>query len=222
LKDGSAPDTVLQDYDGPEPKLAKGERLLNAIENRRRRARELRADLHRIRSAAFPSSHAKAQMRAQIEALAQQGAPNVATLIGHDRQIEWPTQMQQSTVRGGDHPALAFAEVRGVLPILAWLHKDFLIKRLDAKIDAEADDPAALSHTEREKRESEVMGDLLEIERQEAALVWAAMDERLPAEHRADCPALAILRCRLVTAPAANGRGTSLQHVIDIVGGGWR
>jgi hypothetical protein len=67
---------VLQDYDGPEPKLAKGEAsLLDAAENRRRRFRELRADLHRIASAPFPSAYAKQQMRAQIEALAMQGAP---------------------------------------------------------------------------------------------------------------------------------------------------
>jgi hypothetical protein len=62
------------------------------------------------------------------------------------------------------------------------------------------------------------MGDLLEIERQEAAVVWRAMDERLPVEHRADCSPLAILQCRLITAPAVNGRGTSPMHAFDIVG----
>jgi hypothetical protein len=53
-----------------QAKLVKGETsLIDAIENRRRRVRELKADLHRIRSAPFPSSHAKAQMRAQVEQL---------------------------------------------------------------------------------------------------------------------------------------------------------
>jgi hypothetical protein len=143
----------------------------------------------------------------------------VSNLLEHDRDIVWPTQMLRSDVRGGDHPALAFAEVHGVLPILAWLQKEALIKRLDAEIDAEADDDAALTHEARQQREAEVQGDLLDIERQEAALVWRGMDERLPVEHRSDSSPLAILQCRLVTAPRANpSPGTSPQHVVTFGG----
>jgi len=47
--------------------------------------------------------------------------------------------------------------------------------RLDRRhcplIDEEADDPAALSHTDRELREREAQGDLLDIEMQEAKLI---------------------------------------------------
>jgi hypothetical protein len=75
LRDGKPSGVRLEDFEGPEPTLNKGENgILDAIENRRRRVRELRADLHRIESAPFPSSHAKAQMRAQIGQLAQAGA----------------------------------------------------------------------------------------------------------------------------------------------------
>jgi hypothetical protein len=217
LRDGRPGGTALQEYDGPEPKLLKGETVTDAIERLRRRGRELKADQHRIRSAPFPSSHAKAQVRAQIEALAQQGAPSVSNLIEHDRPISWPTQVLRSAVHA-ETPSIAFAEVHGVLPVIAWLHRDALIARLDAEIDAEADDAGALTHEERQRQEAEVMGDLLEIERQEAAVVWRAMDERLPVEHRADCSPLAILQCRLITAPAVNGRGTSPMHAFDIVG----
>ena len=59
-----------------------------------------------------------------------------------------------------------------------------------------------LTHDAREKAEAEVMGDLLNIERQEAALVWRGQSEGLPVEHRSDCAPLAILQCRLVTAAA--------------------
>ncbi len=48
--------------------------------------------------------------------------------------------------------------------------------------------------------------------------MWRGMEERLPVEHRADCSPLAILQCRLETAPAVNGRGTSPMHAFDIVG----
>ena len=60
---------TLADYNGEVPKLDKGETVLDAIERHRRRGSELKADLNRIRSAPYPSSHCKAQMRAQIEEL---------------------------------------------------------------------------------------------------------------------------------------------------------
>jgi DNA repair exonuclease SbcCD ATPase subunit len=47
LKTGKPGNTSLVLFEEPEPKLAKGETLLDAIESRRRRVRELRADLAR-------------------------------------------------------------------------------------------------------------------------------------------------------------------------------
>ena len=88
--------------------------------------------------------------------------------------------------------------------MVAWLHKDALIAALDREIASEADDKAALTHEAREKAEAEVMGDLLAVERDEAALVWQAQAQNLPVEHRGDCSPLAILQVRLVTAPRAD------------------
>jgi hypothetical protein len=82
-------------------------------------------------------------------------------------------------------------------------------KRFDALIDAESDDKNALSHEERGKREAQVLSNLLAVEREEAALVWAALEQALPCEHRADCNAQAILQCRMITLPpkpAGTGR----------------
>ena len=50
-----------------------------------------------------------------------------------------------------------------------------LFKQLDARILEEADDAAALSIEAREQQAAEVAGDLLDIERKEAALVWAGL-----------------------------------------------
>ena len=109
-----------------------------------------------------------------------------------------------------------------VAGLLAWALKDALIKKLDAEIDSEADDAAALGHEERQRREAEVLGDLLSVEREEASLVWRGQSEGLPCEHRADCDPLAILGCRLVTVPRADAAGTSPTHAYDIVLGGRR
>jgi hypothetical protein len=54
-------------------------------------------------------------------------------------------------------------------------------RQLDAEIDSQSDDPASLSHAEREVRVAEAMGDLLQTERDECALTWRAQSEGLPA-----------------------------------------
>jgi hypothetical protein len=78
------------------PQLLKGEDILSALDRLRRRGRELRADLHRIASAPFPSSHAKKRARDQIEQLAQRGAVGVSLLVELDGDIEWPTLQVQA------------------------------------------------------------------------------------------------------------------------------
>lgn len=47
------------------------------------------------------------------------------------------------------------------------------------------------------------MGDLLEVERQEAHLVFEAQAKNLPCEHRADISPQALLGLKLVTTPRA-------------------
>ncbi|HEU4806405.1 MAG TPA: hypothetical protein VFS91_11485 [Nitrobacter sp.] len=90
LLDGRPHGTTLLDHDGPEPPLNKGEAVVDGIERLRRRVRELRADVHHIESALFPSTYCTAQMRGQIEALAQRGTPDTSLLVEHDREIIGP------------------------------------------------------------------------------------------------------------------------------------
>jgi hypothetical protein len=221
LRDGRPSGTVLEAVDVDPPKLLKNEDVLSGIERLRRRGRELKATLHVIRSASYPSSHARAKMRAKIEALAMQGAPDVSVLLEHDGELVWPMSRVQSDVFA-EQRSLAFAQVPDALALTCWLHKDALITALDREIASEADDAASLSHEERQRREAEVMGDLLSVERDESALVWRAMDEKLPVEHRADISPLALLGVALVTPPRADAPRTSADHAYDIVLGGRR
>jgi len=221
LRDGKPSGVLLQDHDGEEPKLNKGETVVDAIERHRRRSRELRADLHRIESAPFPSSHTKLKMREQIDALAMQGAPSVSSLIEHDGRIDFQTQRVQSQVIGAEQRALAFAELPDAVALVAWLHKDMLIKRLDAEIDAEADVEAALSHEAREKAEAEVLLDIVANERDESFFVFSAQAQGLPCEHRSDISPVALLNLKLVTVAPTNGHGSSSeQHAsFSLIGG---
>ncbi len=191
-----------EDCRGRAPKLNKGETgLLDAIENCAGACRELRADLHRIASAPFPRAYAKSAMRAQIEALAMQGAPSVSRLIELDGTVEFQTQHLQSEVHA-ERRAVAFTEDADAVALIAWLHKDALIAALDREIASEADDKAALTHEARQKAEAEVMGDLLAVERDESCACVAGAGARSAGEHRADISPLALLG-------SAAGHGTA-------------
>jgi hypothetical protein len=214
------PNTAVEDAPTELPKLNGKEDLLDAIERYRRRGRELQADAHRIRSAPYPSTWAKEQARAQVAALAQRGAPDVTLLVEHGRNsVTWPMETLRTNVFNTERAVVGFAEAPDAVAVMAWAFGDMLIKRLDEAIDADADDANALGHDERQKREAEVLADLLEVERIESALVWAALAQGLPTEHRGDCSPQAVLQCRLITLPTADpSPGTSPEYQISISG----
>ena len=81
-------------YKGQAPSLRKGEAVVDAVERCRRRLRELDADRHRIASAPWHSSDAKRRARAEIDALAERGQPNVLPLIEScDESIYWAERL---------------------------------------------------------------------------------------------------------------------------------
>jgi hypothetical protein len=212
LRDGRPHGTVLEAVEIEPPKLNKNETVIDAVERHRRRVRELRSDLHRIQSAPFPSAYSKQRAREFVEQLAQRGQPDVSSLIELDRPITFSTVRQQAEVIGSERHTIAVHETIDIASLLAWLMPDLLIKRLSAEIDTESDDPASLSHADRELRSSEVAGDLLAVEFDEAALVFRAQSEGMPIEHRADCSPLAILQMRLVTVAPTDGQASSMEH----------
>jgi hypothetical protein len=208
LRHGVPGNCRLEAIETEPPPLKKGEGILDAIEARRRRVRELRADLHRLASAPFPSAYCKQQMRAQIEQLAERGSPSISRLVELDGQVEFETQHLKSMVVA-EQRLLAFAETPDALALIAWLHRDTLVKRLDELITSESDDKAALSHEQRQQAEAEVMADLLAIEHEESLFVWQAQSQNLPVEHRSDISPLALLGLRLVTIPRGETPGTT-------------
>lgn len=222
LRDGRPQAAALEDIETPAVKLNKGEGLLDAVARLQRRARELKADQRRIEAAPWPSTHARAKMRAEIEQLSQRGAPDVSLLIEMDRSVVWPTQRVQSEVHGTEQRAIAFTETLDALAIVAWLHKDALIAALDREIGSEADDKSALTPEQREIAEAEVMADLLDIERQEAALTWRALSEKLPVEFRSGIAPQAVLGLNVVTKPNGHQEPTSWMHGWDVVRPGGR
>jgi hypothetical protein len=197
--------TLEEPIETETPKLLKGETVLDGIERLRRRGRELKADIHRVRSACYTKAEAMALVSATVENWGSNGIDTSAT-IEHLSQPTIPTKTVQAMVRNvpGAPAAVVFVEVPDVVGIFSTVLKDQFIAWLAADVDRNADPEGALSHDQRQQQEAELTGDLLDIERQEAALVWRAMDERLPVEHRADISPLALLALRLVTTPRAD------------------
>jgi hypothetical protein len=121
-------------------------------------------------------------MREIVTGWARAGAPNVSALIEReDGDIWWPTRTVQSTVHSaeGQRP-IAFAKTAALIPTLAWLLGDVMIKKLDLMLAEEADDGAALSGVDRQRQAAHVGGDLLSTERDPAFFVWAGLPQGLP------------------------------------------
>lgn len=118
--------TVLEDHNGEPPKLNKGEDVLSALERIRRRGRELRADLHRIRSAPFPSAHARAKIRQEVEILASRGNPVVSGVVENDGKLEFQRVLARAQVHNVPNApaAVAYMELVDPVALVAWLLKD--------------------------------------------------------------------------------------------------
>jgi hypothetical protein len=157
-----------------EPRLLSGETETLAVERMRRRIRELRSDIDRVRAAPYHSTDAKQRARAWVEQLAERGAPNVFELIDRQRgEIIWPevTTQTMGISRGTGDQVLIPVAVKDTLAVMAWLNPDAMIARLCSSIDADSDDANALTQAERETKVAELRSDILATEREEEALI---------------------------------------------------
>jgi hypothetical protein len=153
------------------------------IEERRRRIRELVADLRQIDAAPYTSQCAKEAWRAHVSALAERGRPRMDHLIDRLDLTESPWSLIGVQTNYGPN-----AEIVDPMSVIAWLNRDHLIAAGEAEIDASADDSVALTDQQRRERFREVLNDLLAAEREEEAMIRAAhfdIDRRPDADPRA-------------------------------------
>lgn len=145
---------------------------------------ELRADRHKVRSAPFPSSVAKAYATSLIDELAARGRPSVAALLENVRHIEWKSAASMRWEYGN----LIEGSVVAGVQLVAWLERDRLLAALYAEIDEMADDKNALTEEERTAELARIEAQALELERIEEHLV-----EELGVERRPDADPRAVL-----------------------------
>ncbi|MGY4289609.1 hypothetical protein ACVWXO_008875 [Bradyrhizobium sp. LM2.7] len=178
--------------------------VIDAVENRRRRLRELQADLHRIRSSPWPSAVVKQRMRQQIADLAARGRPDASRAVEIAENIEWPRSPERMEIisTAADVYSYATGALRDATALVAWLFQDQLVAALDREINAVSDDHCALDDRARAQKEAEVLADILAGEREEVALIDLATAQGVLIDYRVDCDPRAILDFEWVAAPA--------------------
>lgn len=172
------PDAVLEPAEVEVPKLNKSETPTTGVDRLRRKRRDLLADMQAVDAAPITSTTAKAKVRAEIEALADRGRPDLFGTIEHGDAIRWPESSISAPLLGfvaaDGAPQLqghAHAKVADSLALVAWLYKGDLLAALDAEVDSISDDAAALTDEERAARRADIAASVLDCERAECSLV---------------------------------------------------
>lgn len=193
--------TAFAEFTGQLPSMRKGEGHGAAVERLRKDLARIDADLHETRSAPRTVEEAKAIARADIEKLADAGAPGVHRLLERrDDELTWPQRTDRAETfaigvgPNGPIESKGFTSLvrPDAMALTAWLHRDELIARVESEIDAYAGD-GALTASERNERESKLLADRLKLQRSEEQLIEEAAAQGVAIERRSDADALALL-----------------------------
>jgi hypothetical protein len=164
----------------------KNESLADAVESRRRRRRELQNDRQKVITAPYPSSLLKEKARAEIDALAERGRPQVS-LYGH--RIEWPSvPVHVRWTDGGGTGGTADA-----VGIAVWANRHAITEAIEREIDEIADDAAALTDAQRSKALSDIDRDTLHAEREEEGFIRLSEQAGTPIARRGNHDPRAVL-----------------------------
>jgi hypothetical protein len=178
---------------GAEPVVRKGEPLASAIETRRRRIGELKADLRQIELAPWPSKLTKARAGEQLVELAKRGRPDVFALVERFDTIAWPMLPQRTIFTADGKGSVALPETLDASALMAWALGPALVAAVEREIDELSDDDKALTAEMRKQRATEISAEILAVEREEEALIEMAEAQQLPIIRRTDADPRAVL-----------------------------
>jgi len=173
------------------------------LEAARDRIAHIKADIHEAQSAAYPSAVVKAHIRSEIANLAARGAPHVMPAIEAAAPLRWPLLPVRGEIGMADGArGFTTGEIPDALALVAWLHKDALLAKLDTEVDFYADDENALTDAERANRITALHAKLLDAERVEEALVCASEAAGVSILRRTDADPRAVLGLSSALPPA--------------------
>jgi hypothetical protein len=160
-------------HTGADPVLRKNETAASAVERCRRRARELTADIAKIKAAPWPSELRKAAARQQLADLAERGRVAALGSIDHGEELKFPS-VQADVWQNKPEANYVAVSSFDALGLIAKLFPAQLIALAESEIDKCADDDAALSPAARSQALATALADKLATEREEAYFANAA------------------------------------------------
>lgn len=173
-----------EDIKLPKVKLAKGETHVEVINRVRDDIAKTLKERLDVQQAGLPLEEMKAQVRKFVSEQARKGRPRV--LASHDGfQVQFDDG--RGFTPGGDWGA-----------ILCWLVEERMTEELDAIIEAMPAPALALTPSEKAERLSTIKGKLLELERQEEAIIEAAENDGQDIPRRPNADPRAILGVTIV------------------------
>jgi len=168
-----------EDVKLPKVKLAKGETHRDAVDRIRDEIAGALKERLNVQQAGLPLEEMRAQVRKWVSEQARKGRPRV--VASHDGfRVEFDDG--RGFVPGGDWGA-----------VLCWLHEEHMTDELDAIIEAMPAPSLALTPSEKAERLAAVKAKLLELERQEEAVIDAAEKDGQDIPRRPNADPAAIL-----------------------------
>jgi len=143
--------------------------LTATLSSIRARQAQLRDQISEIENLPSSAAEAKAAAKAQIDAIAEKGAPDAIGLL-HGGQIAFQEEMVIGSGHG-NHQYSTVAQVKNAFALTVWLHRDLLLQKINEQIDAEADDKPAMTVDERTAKLDQLNKSLTRLLRDEEAII---------------------------------------------------
>jgi hypothetical protein len=133
----------------PKPKFTinRGESLADVLAQNRQEQAAVTEQIAELEAAHLTISEAQARMRADVNALAERGRPDVTgVLFGGN--VQWPTKQLVTDVHG-EHSHVGTATVDDALALAVWACRDEIVAKLSAEIEVAGDDKTAVAAADR-------------------------------------------------------------------------
>ncbi|RWM08950.1 hypothetical protein [Mesorhizobium sp.] len=185
--------------DAPEAKPPKkADVSLPAIEAKRAEIGVLKAALDANMAAPVATGQRKKEAAELVARLASDGIPRLDMAAG-TLPFEFPLLTINHTavgaVPGGREVVTTNGRVHvpNAIAVLCWLFPESMLAAIQKEIDLAGDDAAAVDDETRAKRDTEIMAQILEAEREEEMLIRAALSAGLTIQRRPGADVRAVL-----------------------------
>jgi hypothetical protein len=127
--------------------IARGESLADVLAANRHEQAAITEQIAELETAHTTVAEAQARMRADVNALAERGRPDVTgVLFGGN--VRWPDKQFVADVHG-EHSHVATTTVEDALAVAVWACRDEIVAKLSAEIEVAGDDKTAVAAADR-------------------------------------------------------------------------